>query len=144
VFGPALHHPDGKDPLQALRVHEGLSQERLEVMRIPMVTDDMLRKVIDTAAAPVAVLFLAGDPDRMWFVSQLYERIAVEFDTRMIFVRIYAQENPTLSDYWMNVHESSELVVFRRSQPMGRLNGEFTTENIRKVVEAVLLFGREA
>jgi hypothetical protein len=107
-------------------------------MQVPTVTDDMLRKLIDNAASPVAVLFLDGDPDRMWFVSRLFDRAAEQFDDRTIFVRIHVAENPTVSAYWMNAEGRPEVVIFRKTWPKARLFGEFSTARVMKLVEAVL------
>lgn len=111
---------------------------------VPTVTDDMLRRLIDDAASPVAVLFLDGDGDRMWFETEMFKRVAQEFDDRAIFVRIYVVENPTVSAYWMTDGVAAEIVVFRASLPKARLFGEFTTAKLWKLIEAVLADGRRA
>jgi thioredoxin-like negative regulator of GroEL len=103
---------------------------------VPTVTDDMLRKSIDAAASPVAVLFFAGEPDRIRWVKDRFDAAAEELDDRVIFLRIDAEENPTIAACW--THRLPEIVVFRKTWPKARLNGEFTAEAIGKLVEAVL------
>jgi hypothetical protein len=107
--------------------------------RVPWVSGDMLEETIVTSSLPVAVLFLAGDePDRRWLATKRFEAVAAERKDQALFLRIEAEENPTTAFQHMVCVSELQVVVFRRSCARGRLRGEFTSDGIRKVIEAVV------
>lgn len=98
-------------------------------MRIPTVTDQMLDKVLGAASSPVAVVFLGG-PDRsreaLW--RWRMKDIAAEWDDRIIFLFIDAQENPVMSMSLGAIHgddagsrlDLPSMIVFRHEVEVGR------------------------
>jgi thioredoxin-like negative regulator of GroEL len=122
----------------------------MKAQHVPTVGDEDLRALVknsSTAVAnpvPVAVLFLAGDQDRMWLASKRFERVAQDRrnEARVIMVQLSVAENPTVSDCWMNVQNEPEVIGFRNGEPVARCHGDFTTDAIRKLIDAVLAYGR--
>lgn len=105
---------------------------------VPTVTDLMLEKVIGMAVSPVGVLFVVGDVDRIELVRARFAAVAKELDAKAIFMQIRADENPTAALQWMKIPTVMEIVVFRGGRVRGRLEKEFTTDAIGRLMEAVL------
>ena len=108
-------------------------------MHVPTVTDQMLDKCLEAASSPVAVLFFGGEaPDRTWLTSRRFERVAEDYDDKVIFLRISGDENPTPFLLWTSLYAGVEIVIFIRGKVAARLSGEFTTETIGRLLDAVI------
>lgn len=107
-------------------------------MRIPTVTDLMLERALVVAASPVAVLFMAGDADRLGWIRNRFQFVADQYDDRVIFLEISADENPTPAFDRMVGIDRPQIVIYRRAVSKGRLVDEFTADLISHLIEAVL------
>ena len=90
---------------------------------MPTVTDEMLEKVLQAAASPVFVEFTEADSVVSAKLRRRVEVTAEEFDDRVIFLRLFVDENPGPAAAW-RIDSRPMLVVFKRGREIGRIGGD--------------------
>jgi len=103
-------------------------------MRIPTVTDEMVVKVIECAASPVAIAITGLDPESAW-ARKTMEIVADEFDDRVIFLSLIKDENPEFADRALKVRFCPTLLVFKLRKEAGRLEAPKSQNEMREVLE---------
>ena len=106
-------------------------------MHVPTVTDEMLEKVLQAAASPVFVEFTESDSAVSSRIRRRVEVTAEEFDDRVIFLRLYVDENPGPAAHW-RVETRPMLVVFKRGREIGRIGGDVSTETLSDLIEKAI------
>lgn len=102
-------------------------------MRIPTITDEMAEKVLEAAASPVVLEVTALGPDQARS-RRILEIIADEFMDRIIFLRIFQEENPEYVRR-LFVKAYPTIIIFRRRAETFRLQGVMGTDQIRSRLE---------
>lgn len=108
-----------------------------EPMHIPTITDEMLEKVVDAAASPVFVAFVEGNSPSSARLRWRVESIADEFDDRVIFLSINADENPTPAKSH-GVDECPTIVIMKRHREVARATGDVTRESLEELLERAI------
>lgn len=102
-------------------------------MRIPTVTDAIAEKVFDNAVSPVAVEFTCLGEEQARS-RRILELVAEEFDDRIIFLRIFQEENPEFARMWF-VKECPTVIIVRRRAEVWRLQGVVSMDALRSRFE---------
>jgi thioredoxin-like negative regulator of GroEL len=106
-------------------------------MHVPTVTDEMLEKVLQAAASPVFVEFTEADSPVCARIRRRVEGTAEEFDDRVIFLRLYVDENPGPARAW-RADLKPTLVVFKRGREIGRTAGDVPAETLAALLEKAI------
>ena len=106
-------------------------------MHVPTVTDEMLDKVLQAAASPVFVEFTEADSVVSAKLRRRVEVTAEEFDDRVIFLRLFVDENPGPATAW-RIDSSPMLVVFKRGREIGRIGGDVSSETLADLIEKAI------
>src|SRR5207249_1850812 len=104
---------------------------------VPTVTDEMLEKVLQAAASPVFVEFTEADSPGCSRLRRRVETTAEDFDDRVIFLRLFVEENPGPAAAW-HVDGAPSLVVFKRGREIGRAAGDVTSDEISALLERAI------
>ena len=103
-------------------------------MHIPSITDEMLATIVEAAASPIMILFTeAGSPEchRLRAVTSV---LADEFDDRVIFLEVNANENPSSAAAYAAVRFPS-IVTIKRGGVVGRAVGEVDRPRVEELIE---------
>jgi thioredoxin-like negative regulator of GroEL len=106
-------------------------------MHVPTVTDEMLDKVLQAAASPVFVEFTEADSSVSARIRRRVEVTAEEFDDRVIFLRLYVDENPGPAESW-RIDARPTLVVFKRGREIGRIGGDVPADAVSDLIEKAI------
>jgi len=106
-------------------------------MHVPTVTDEMLDKVLQAAASPVFVEFTEADSITCSKIRRRVEATAEDFDDRVIFLRLFADENPGPCAAW-RVDSFPALVVFKRGREIGRAAGDVAGDELCALLERAI------
>lgn len=103
-------------------------------MHIPSITDEMLLKVVETCVSPLFLVFSEACSAGSAAARQMISILADEFDDRVIFLEINADENPTVAKAYAVVRFPTILAIKR-----GRVVGRIAVEQIDvPTVEALI------
>ena len=89
------------------------------------------------AASPVFVEFTEADSITCAKIRRRVESTAEDFDDRVIFLRLYVDENPGPGAAW-RVDGSPALLVFKRGREIGRAAGDVAPEEISALLERAI------
>lgn len=109
-------------------------------MRIPTITDEMAVKVFECAASPVAVGVTAID-DESALARKKLQIVADDFDDRIIFLSLIAEEHPAFVDA-LGVTAFPTLLIFAGNQEVDRLEGPRTCDEMRDALDRAWNRGR--
>ena len=118
-------------------VRHGGCTDQGYTMHVPTVTDEMLDKVLQAAASPVFVEFTEADSSVSARIRRRVEVTAEEFDDRVIFLRLYVDENPGPAESW-RIDARPTLVVFKRGREIGRIGGDVPADAVSDLIEKAI------
>jgi thioredoxin-like negative regulator of GroEL len=106
-------------------------------MHVPTVTDEMLDKVVEAAASPVFLIFFEADSAGSARLRKRVEGVADEFDDRVIFLAVSADENPTPAKTH-GVETFPSIVIVKRGREVARAAGDIAREGIEELLERAI------
>lgn len=108
-------------------------------MCIPTIIDEQFDRVVGVAASPVAVFFEVADSAPCAASRRVFERMAEEYDDRVIFLRIFVDENPTIC-YREKIEPPNcpSIIVYKRKKPIGSLIGAIDADGLGKLLEQAI------
>jgi len=106
-------------------------------MHIPTVTDEMLQKVLNAAASPVFVEYTMADDSLSKMMRRETDLVSDRYDDRVIFVRIFMDENPGVAHERL-VELAPTIVVYRRNKEIKRLTGPINGDGLEQFLEAMI------
>lgn len=110
-------------------------------MRIPQVMDEQCEKVLFHAASPVLVLFEVAGNVISRMMREVAEDLSDQFDDRIIFIRISADENPAVAEklaYISEVDSEPRIVVFKRTKPIGVIRPHMGLDDVLGIIERAI------
>jgi thioredoxin-like negative regulator of GroEL len=106
-------------------------------MHVPTVTDEMLEKVVEAAASPVFLVFFEAASAGCARLRRRVEGVADEFDDRVIFLAINADENPSPAKAH-GLDELPSILILKRGREVGRAVGDIARESIEELLERAI------
>lgn len=106
-------------------------------MHIPTVTDEMLQKVLGVAASPVFVEYTEADHVTSKLMRHETDSVSDKYDDRVIFVRIFVDENPEIAKERL-VESAPTIVIYRRNKELKRVAGPINGDGLEQFLEAAI------
>lgn len=103
-------------------------------MKIPSITDEMLVKVVEVCVSPGFVIFSEVDSSESVGLRRMIGVMADEFDDRVIFLGINADENPTVAKAYAVVRFPA-VIIIKRGRVVGRATEGIDPQKVEDLIE---------
>lgn len=110
-------------------------------MRIPSATDIMVDQIVEIAASPVVLMILEAGNELSGVLEGLMKLAAEDWDDQIIFLKVWADEHPTLMEQ-LHVVELPAVLIYCQRRRYAQHTGVPSARELTNLLDGALKVNR--